>query len=702
MKIYSMTATFGKLENQTLTLQPGLNVIHAPNEWGKSTWCAFLCAMLYGVDTREHTTQTSLAVKTHYKPWSGSPMSGKIELNWNGRDITIERSSKGRSIMGEFNAYETESGLPVRELTAEDCGEVLLGVEKSVFLRSAFIRLADLPVTQDDALRRRLNALVTTGDESDAGDKLAQKLKDLKNKCRHNKTGLLPQAEAQRGELVKKLEQLHILQEQSEQTRQRQEQVNERIRKLENHRDALAYEAAKEDLMRVERANAVCKEAAAKLAALTEECDALPCRQDAEEAIMQLEQLRLQQDALQAEQLPPMPEKPVAPAMFTGMTPEQALQQATSDCSAYGMLCKPLSPVLLILAALSLVAGIGLCFVNILASVPFVLLAGLFAALYFRNKKFQKKDREAIAARYDTKNPEDWVIAAQTYVRQMEIYKEKETAYNAVSDSLYNRKAALAENVEQFTYGASISECLDGWRETLSQHDALQRAKETYTQARHHADTLSAMVKIAPPPAGEDTLTYTAAETERLLADAAAEHRQLHLRLGQCIGQMEALGQEDLLNRELSAVQSRIDRLEDTYKALELALTTLTSATEELQRRFAPKIAQRAQELFSKLTADRYDRLQLTQDLRVRTGAQGEVNTEDFLWRSDGTIDQMYLALRLAVSEALTPDAPLILDDAFVRFDDDRLALAMDILKESAQNRQIILFSCHHRESGLI
>ena len=51
MRIYSMTATFGKLEHQTLTLEPGLNVIHAPNEWGKSTWCAFLLTMLYGIDT---------------------------------------------------------------------------------------------------------------------------------------------------------------------------------------------------------------------------------------------------------------------------------------------------------------------------------------------------------------------------------------------------------------------------------------------------------------------------------------------------------------------------------------------------------------------------------------------------------------------------------------------------------------------------
>ena len=46
MKIYKMTATFGKLEHAELTLQPGLNILTAPNEWGKSTWCAFLVARL--------------------------------------------------------------------------------------------------------------------------------------------------------------------------------------------------------------------------------------------------------------------------------------------------------------------------------------------------------------------------------------------------------------------------------------------------------------------------------------------------------------------------------------------------------------------------------------------------------------------------------------------------------------------------------
>ena len=118
MKILEMTATFGKLEHETLTLEPGLNVIQAPNEWGKSTWCAFLCAMLYGLDTRAKSTRGTLADKERYAPWSGSPMEGRLEVEWQGRDITIERRTRGRVPLGEFRAYETDSGIPVPELTA--------------------------------------------------------------------------------------------------------------------------------------------------------------------------------------------------------------------------------------------------------------------------------------------------------------------------------------------------------------------------------------------------------------------------------------------------------------------------------------------------------------------------------------------------------------------------------------------------------
>ena len=52
------------------------------------------------------------------------------------------------------------------------------------------------------------------------------------------------------------------------------------------------------------------------------------------------------------------------------------------------------------------------------------------------------------------------------------------------------------------------------------------------------------------------------------------------------------------------------------------------------------------------------------------------------------------------MADELTPDAPLILDDALVRFDDARMGLALELLQEQAQDKQIILFTCQSREKA--
>jgi uncharacterized protein YhaN len=54
------------------------------------------------------------------------------------------------------------------------------------------------------------------------------------------------------------------------------------------------------------------------------------------------------------------------------------------------------------------------------------------------------------------------------------------------------------------------------------------------------------------------------------------------------------------------------------------------------------------------------------------------------------------------VAESLTPNAPLILDDALVRFDDERLRLAMELLKQEAAKKQVILFTCQGREQDIM
>ena len=122
MRIYEMTATFGKLEGETLTLRPGLNIIEAPNEWGKSTWCAFLLAMLYGVDTRLKTTKTALADKEHYLPWSGKPMSGRMRIQWQGKDITLE---PGSTVLAMVSTEVAKSALREQQMQPSVSSQIL-------------------------------------------------------------------------------------------------------------------------------------------------------------------------------------------------------------------------------------------------------------------------------------------------------------------------------------------------------------------------------------------------------------------------------------------------------------------------------------------------------------------------------------------------------------------------------------------------
>lgn len=710
MRIYSMTATFGKLEHETLRLEPGLNIIEAPNEWGKSTWCAFLVTMLYGLETRAKSTKTALADKERFAPWSGSPMAGRIDLEWEGRDITIERSTKGRTPMGQFRAYETDSGLEVAELTAANCGQQLLGVERSVFTRAGFLRFSDLPVTNDEALRHRLNALVTTGDESGAAEALGQKLRDLKNKCRYNRSGLLPQAESQREELQNRLRRIDELAEQCERFRVQQKELEERIAALKNHKAALDYTAAQEDRRRVEAAAAALEAAKDRHQVLEQHCANLPDWQTAQQTIQDLSQLKQEQAQLRAQEqmLPGVPEPPCAPEPFRGMEPESALAQAKADKRAMDALQatgKKRGPVLFIAGALldALAVVLLVCSLWAVGIPALVFGAGLLIAGAVSNRAGRRQaasleeQRQELCHRYGNDDPSRWVALAEIWQTQWQDYERRLASSRQARGYLERHQAELAQKLD----GQDVEILLAHWYEVAAAWEELNQAHGQVQQAQQHLQALQAMAKTAPAPTAPDALTLTEAETDRLLAEAAYEQHQLHQRLGQCQGQMETLGSTDAVRRDLERVENRIGELELTYSALERAQKALATAAAELQRRFAPRITQRAQELFGQLTGGRYDRLTLAEDLSVHAGAQGEDTLRSQLWRSDGTVDQLYLALRLAVAQELTPEAPLVLDDALVRFDDRRLAAALDLLRQEAQHKQVILFTCQGREKSV-
>lgn len=716
MKILSMTATFGKLQNRTLNFEEGLNIIQAPNEWGKSTWCAFLVAMLYGIDTRERSKAGALPDKDRYRPWSGSPMSGTMRIDWNGRDITIQRSSSARIPMGVFSAYETHTGVKVPELTADNCGQQLLGVERSVFARSAFLRFSELPVKQDEALRSRLDSLVTTGDESDATRTLEKKLKDLKNSIRYNRTGLLPQAQAELSALENDLWQYRQLLLQTDSARRRRQELTEYRAQLENHKLALRYAAARDDRARIESARAECAGAHRKLEILQNRCSLLPSRRQAEAMLQQLGSLRRDWDSLQMEEqmLPDAPRVPPVPEAFTGLTPEEAVARARADrVQALSLDRKP-SPAGLILlcAGIAALAAGAVLYVTVSPAVIGIVsaLAGLIpavsgGALVLSQKNRRSALRQQLAdliARYGSDSPDRWEADADAYAAAWNTYRQEQAAYTALRGNLDQRRDALTLRLQSTEGQGSLTDRMEQWRTTLSCWDELDDLRRTCQQFDTHLQALEALAKDAPAQPGPDTLTHSEAETAALLSNVDFELSQLQRKLGQYQGQADAIGSQEALEQKLEQVSERVIKLEQTYDALELALNTLQEARTQLQRRFAPRITRQAQDIFTRLTGGRYNRLTLGADLQMEVAALDETTLQSARFRSDGTVDQLYLALRLAVARELTPAAPLILDDALIRFDETRLKSALSLLSQEAKQRQILLFTCQDRELRLL
>ena len=703
MRIYKMTATFGKLEHATLELKPGLNVITAPNEWGKSTWCAFLLAMLYGLDTRAKTTKTSLADKERYAPWSGSPMAGRIDLNWNGRDITIERRTKRRVPLGEFQAYETESGLPVAELTASNCGSMLLGVEQSVFRRAGFIRHGDLPVTQDEALRRRLNALVTTGDDSGSADRLASELKDLKNRCRYNRSGLLPQAEAERDALKARLTEIEELDSKIKQINQQIGDIKLWLKELYNHQQALAYRKMEADYQRVEESRKQLQQIRQELNLLEDACKGLPSLEESERMVRELRAFREQWNAIHEELrvMPQEPQEPQLPLPFTGLNCHDAREMAQQDAKTFAEGFSGKAAILLMaVGVLGLLSAGALLFLRAYLFAGIAGAAGLLALSWGIYEKIsRKRTNRELVKKYGHAEWELWADPIAEYERDMVTYRTKRKEFQGINADLEVRLMVLRKKKESLCDTEDPESVLAYWEEVQNRWGACYGTRREAARMESHYETLRSMVRPAEVPSMPDHLTQSEEETARLMTECAMEQQRLQNRLGQYQGRMEILGNREMAQAQLERVNARITKLEDTYEALTIAQETLNAARAELQRKFAPRITQQAQKLLTKMTDGRYHSVTMRDDFSLQAGAEKEDTLHDAIWRSDGTMDQLYLALRLAVAEELTPKAPLILDDVLVRFDDERMRAAVAILRELAQNRQVIVFTCQGREN---
>lgn len=154
--------------------------------------------------------------------------------------------------------------------------------------------------------------------------------------------------------------------------------------------------------------------------------------------------------------------------------------------------------------------------------------------------------------------------------------------------------------------------------------------------------------------------------------------------------------QENLQEIQKESVQSKECLLE--IEALDLAMETLQGLSGKMKMRIGRQLKYGMETALAELTAGRYNRIDLDEDMKI-TLYEGNQPVPLFQL-SRGTVEQVYLALRMAVSEVLCEEPmPILLDEVFAMYDDERLE--QTLLWLARRGGQILIFSCHKREEEM-
>ena len=631
MKIRKLTASFGKLEHESLSFHEGLNVIYAPNESGKSTWCAFIQAMLYGVDSAQRPKAGFLPDKLRYAPWSGAPMEGTMELTADRCDITITRSSRAKNApMRDFTATYTGTNTPVEGLTEANAGEMLTGVTRDVFRRTAFIGQGTVAVTGSPELEKRIGAIVSTGEEQTSYSEADELLRAWQRKRRFNRRGQLPELEGRMDEVQRRLDEMESslaeqtrLETQLEQTRQTCSQLEQQVM----------------DCRRRQRQEALEKlnTGRGKLKLISAEHDA---------AMSELSQAR---ETLRA-------------STFGVREPEELGVEVQRDLNQLRRLSRqPKSgPILLFMLLSFVLAAVLAGFYTAYNQMPLILGAGFFclAALVLlliwsrlnHQRQAAELERRALLKKYHASSSKDIKAVLQRHRELWDAVKEAE------ANEVTHRRAFEQQQLRQSTLEESAIQELD-----FSVGDT------------------------------------DASRLGRTLAGARGESERLSARIAALSGRLSTLGDPLILASSLGVMREEYEQLQGEFDALALAIDTLRQADQEIQSRFSPQLGKLAASYMSAVTGGRYEDVFINRDFTARTRTKDDVVAREAEYLSAGTLDLMYLAVRLAVCELALPDGepcPLILDDALVNLDEERFGQAMELLKQIAKDRQVILFTC--------
>lgn len=308
--------------------------------------------------------------------------------------------------------------------------------------------------------------------------------------------------------------------------------------------------------------------------------------------------------------------------------------------------------------------------------------------------KYEKVNKEILSIKIDIEKEEESIkkLDKELFIREKRI-REKLEFIGLEDIDLFNLEEKLLEIKEKINQRYEIIRSLKSIEET---YKVLTKDKDIETIKEDLKDIIN------------ENINYTYSSEEEIDKQVSSKSNEL-IEIEKTIKDVE----NDISNRfigkrfipqieeDIEVVKENINKLEMTLKATELAIEKMNEALREVRGNFGNILNSNVVSYFKELTAENYDDVMVSDsyEMKVRKGA--EVLPGAIL--SNGANDQLYLSLRLAFIYMIYKDMefPVILDDAFMQYDDNRTEKAIDLIVR-CKFKQLIIFTCQGREESIL
>ena len=737
---------FGKIIDLDISFNDKINFVFGSNESGKSTIQMFILSALYGLKGGRTSKDGVLPPLKRYKPWDNSSYGGVLEYELdNGNTYTIERNFDNNTVkVIDKNFNDITSEFEKNKNKEYSFAKQQLLINKDCFERTSFIKQMETRFGQDSAqeLQNRLINISQTGFEDVSYKKAEEALKEaLKNYVGTDKTKTRPldiinqrieELKVLKNDLTSKEEKAKTILNELKEDTDKKEVLLREIEKLSafceigkkkellnkskmNYEElAQTFEALSENEAEIEKVLFQIREAEKIYDEILHNDFALS------EGIIEKVNLLIGKFENESEQISLIKDlkNTGLDGKISDIETKLKKLKTNNEISIYLKKKKTKkfgiwATILFLFSALTMVFAISgkdnQMLFTVFSALSFVLVSTASFVLfkYINISKALKKEvyDELESLKERETYAENMVDFAQKiFLINKGVLVKKIEALKTSNEKLIQRAQIISgEKIIEVDYLKDTCEKMKQNNNQLEQEtmkiiQKLAKDNTLINEEDFNKEFFKEPKDITNNIDRENELIKKLENTKDIFNEVLLKIREKETIL-KSMDYKDDLLQE--IKEEISYLKQEKKELESTGKSINVALNVLSEAEDELKNSYVPLLNKKMNSILKKIIKKGYNELKVADNLCLKAMNSKTNKICNVLSLSHGTIDQMYLILRLASSKIIGEAGekiPMLLDEVFSQFDDERIKSTLKVLEEKSKENQIVIFSCKKRE----